>query len=117
MGMWNRRKIFNWLGKYLMTTAIATVGAVFCGFFPKTITGWLIILVFGVPIWFIGEWMGGKITDERISKSIDPSKRAVSPARLFYLLFAMLIYLGGLLLVWGIFEELIRKHFYVLKLF
>jgi len=108
------RGIFACFGKYLIATAIVAVLIMFNGFFPKTITGWVIIFVFGVPIWFAGEWMGSKITDERISKSIDPFKSTVSPARLSYLLLVMLIFLGGLLLIWGIFEEFIRRHFYVL---
>lgn len=111
MDMWDRREIFSWFGKYLMATAMVAVVIMVYGFIPKTVTGWVIIFLFGLPIRLATGWMGRKILNERISKSIDPSKRTVSPARLSYLLFAMLICLGVALLIWGIFEESITKHF------
>jgi|GEM_PF-3528438 len=108
------KNIFRFTGGYLFATIIIIVFILLNGFIPKTLTGWILIIVFGFPIWLLGEWAGSKITGERVSKSISSSKKAVSLARLLYLLLVMLIFLLIGFLMWKYMGTLFKEHFRVI---
>ncbi len=110
----NMRKILRWFSGYLFASFLVVMLIMLMGFIPKTTTGWIIVFVFGLPSWVLGEWVGSKITNEKISKAIDPSEKIVSSARLFYLLVTLLLFLGGSFLIWMLTGTFLRQHFHVL---
>jgi hypothetical protein len=50
-------------------------------YYPKTLIGWVLLIVFGIPIYLAGEWFYGKLYSQKISDKI--SKKKFSLARIF----------------------------------
>jgi hypothetical protein len=85
-------KIIRILSSYLLINLFA-VGMLILitGIWPITATGWITLLLFGFPIWLIGEYIGSKFMNDKISKAIDPSEKSISFFRMGYALVVMLI--------------------------
>ena len=108
------RKILRWFGGYLFASFLVVVLIMLMGFIPKTTTGWITAFVFGLPSWVLGEWVGSKITNEKVSKALDSSEKPVSSARLFYSLATLLMFLGGSFLIWMLIGTFLKQHFRIL---
>jgi len=62
--------------------------ALLSGVWPKSITGWVIVFILGLPIMILGEFIGEKLFSEKISQSIDKDKKdkIISIQRMAYAL-------------------------------
>ena len=70
---------------------------------PKTVLGWLLVILFGPPLWFLGEglfqWVGEIIPDDTV-------------ATVAYGVVALLLMVGGYLLFSMLLRDYLRPHFY-----
>ncbi len=105
-------RIVRFTGGYLLLN-VFTVGCLmlFYGVRPTTATGWIILFVFALPLWLLGEWIGEKLTSKRVSKVIDDSERQVSILRMMYLLVVMIVCLAVLLGLWTVLGDYLKPHF------
>ena len=62
--------------------------SLFSGVWPKSITGWGIVFIFGLPTMMIGEFIGEKLFSDKINKAIDNDKKdkIISVRRMAYAL-------------------------------
>jgi hypothetical protein len=103
-------------GFFLYPGASLLIGVPFAllnGIWPKNITGWTIIAVFGFPALLLGEFLGEKLFSERISRAVDPGKRqkVISARRMTYaLLVGMAVSVLGFLL-WYLLRDYIGIYF------
>ena len=62
--------------------------ALFSGVWPKSITGWVIVFIFGLPTMLMGEYIGEKLFSDKINQAIDNGKidKIISARRMAYAL-------------------------------
>ncbi len=62
--------------------------ALLSGVWPKSITGWVIVFIFGLPTMILGEFIGEKLFSDKISQKIDNDKKdkIISIRRMAYAL-------------------------------
>lgn len=62
--------------------------ALLSGVWPKSITGWLIVFIFGLPTMLLGEFIGEKLFSDKINQAIDKDKKdkIISIRRMAYAL-------------------------------
>lgn len=62
--------------------------ALLSGIWPKNITGWVIILIFGLPTMILGEFIGENFFSDKISPAIDKDRKdnLISTRRMAYAL-------------------------------
>ena len=58
-----------------VTLLIGVPFALVNGIWPRTSTGWILLLVLTAPVMVIGEFIGEKLFDDRISDTIDPKRK------------------------------------------
>lgn len=49
--------------------------ALLSGVWPKSITGWVIVFIFGLPTMILGEFIGEKLFSDKISQTIDKDNK------------------------------------------
>jgi uncharacterized membrane protein len=78
------------------------------GIWPKSITGWLIVFIFGLPTIILGEYIGEKLFSDKISQTIDKKNREkiISIRRMAYALIIGIVATAVTIVV----GYLTRKH-------
>ena len=101
---------FLYLGASLL---IGVPFALFNGTWPKNITGWIIIAIFGFPTLLLGEFLGEKLFSERISRALDPDKRQkiISARRMTYVLVVAVAVSALAFLLWYLLRDYIGIYF------
>ena len=64
---------------------------------PRTILGWVLLFVIGIPTWFLLEWLGGRIVGAQFFSRMGRAARialAVPVLVLFLIIAAYIIHLG-----------------------
>jgi hypothetical protein len=87
-------KLIKGFSIYLAASLLIGVPfALLNGIWPRNITGWIIICLFGFPTIILGEFLGEKLFSERISSTLDPTKRdkVFSARRMAYALVISMI--------------------------
>jgi uncharacterized membrane protein len=53
---------------------------------PKSLAGWLALYVFALPIYFVGEWIGSVLFENRFAKRLEDetAEQSVSIYRIVY---------------------------------
>jgi len=78
-------------------------------YYPIDLTGWLILIIVGIPICLCLKWIGDVILSEKVSLKI--SDKNFSGKRI---IFSLLIFvsIGGILFfLWFIFRSFVGQHF------
>ena len=93
---------------FLYLAASVFIGVPFAllsGIWPKNMTGWIIVLIFGFPSLLLGEFVGEKLFNKRMGCGPEPTKRdkVISARRMAYALVigvavTVLVFLLGYLL-------------------
>jgi amino acid transporter len=110
----NSKKIIRGILIYIAVTFLFGVpAALISGIWPKTVTGWILIIILAVPVMVIGSFIGEKLFSDKISDTIDPKRKnkQISPRRMYYQLLIGVIYVVLLLLVIHEFGDKIKTHF------
>jgi hypothetical protein len=83
------------------------------GIWPKNITGWIIIAIFGFPTLLLGEFLGEKLFSERISHALDPDKeqKVISARRITYALVVVVVVSTLGFLLWYLLCDYIGIYF------
>jgi len=74
---------------YLVASVFIGVSfALLSGIWPKSITGWVIILIFGLPTMILGEFIGEKLFSDEINHAMDKDRKdnLISARRMAYAL-------------------------------
>lgn len=94
--------------------------ALLSGVWPKNITGWVLIFIFGLPSLILGEFIGEKLYSDKISQKIDKEYKdqIISIKRMGYALvvsfvIGVIIILIGFLLRVSVGDQFIKDHFNV----
>ncbi len=103
-------------GFFLYLGASLVIGVPFAllnGIWPKNITGWIIIAVFGLPSLLLGEFLGEKLFSERMSRAVDPGKtqKVISPRRMIYAFVVALAVSALGFLLWYLLRDYIGIYF------
>lgn len=113
-------KIMKFIALYLICSLIGAGALIIYSFpmYPKTLAGWVSLLVLGLPIILMGEGIGGLITSNRISRSIEPetTDKKFSIKRMVYLFISfaiifLIVILVGNKLESGFIGEFVTKNF------
>ena len=85
------------------------------GIWPKNITGWIIVVVFGVPILILGEFVGETLFSQRIGRALDPAKidKLLSARRIAYALVIGIAVTALILLLGYLFRSHVGKYFII----
>ncbi len=107
-----QRAWIRYIGAYLAANVVA-VGMLmlFTGAFPKTRTGWALLLIFGFPLWLLGEAIGEKLLSKRVSNAVDPSPKPVSGFRMLYALLIMLCSIAVITVTYHVYKDFWHRHF------
>jgi hypothetical protein len=111
----NSKKIIRAIRVYIAVTFLFGVpAALISGIWPKTVTGWILIIIFAVPVMVVGGFIGEKLFSNKISVTLDPNRKSkqISPRLMAYSLLIGVIYIFLLLLVMHEFGDKIKTHFY-----
>lgn len=76
---------------------------------PIDLTGWFLLIFIGIPVSVLLEWLGGYIFSHDTGSKISSEKFSIR--RLIVALFAFLLVVGTMALIWLIFGSFIRQHF------
>ena len=76
---------------------------------PSSLTGWVILVVVGLPLYVLLEGLGEVVFSEKVGKSI--SDKAFSGARILYSVAVMLTFYGLVYLIWQVVSVYIRPYF------
>ena len=106
-------------GFFLYLGASLLIGVPFAllnGIWPKDITGWIIIAIFGFPTLLLGEFLGEKLFSERISRALDPDKRQkiISARRMTYVLVVAVAVSALGFLLWYLLRDYIGIYFTII---
>jgi hypothetical protein len=105
----NKQNYFQIFFVYLAASLFIGIPfALLSGVWPKSITGWILIFIFGFPTLILGEFIGEKLFSDKISLKIDKDKkdRLISIRRTAYALIIGIITTLFITLI-GFF---LRKH-------
>ena len=64
---------------------------------PRGVLGWVLLLVIGIPTWFLFEWLGGRILEAQFFSRMGRAARialAIPVLSLFLIIAAYIIHLG-----------------------
>jgi hypothetical protein len=109
------RRILKGVGFTIGVVAMFVVILVFTfGVIPKTILGWVLLLVVGMPLAFLVEYISEVVMSDRISRKLDPAgpSNPVSLPRIAYALAVLIV--GSLLVVLFVWfaGEWLSRHFW-----
>jgi hypothetical protein len=107
-------KLIKGFSLYLAASlCIGVPFALLSGIWPKNITGWIIIALFGFPALLLGEFLGEKLFSGRISRAVDPGKmqKVISVRRMTYALLVGLAVSALGLLLWYSLRDYISIYF------
>jgi len=76
---------------------------------PSPLTGWVILVVVGIPLYILLKGLGEVFFSEKVGKSI--SDKGFSGVRILSGVVVMLAFYGTTYLVWQIISVYIRLHF------
>lgn len=87
--------------------------ALLSGVWPKSITGWVIVLIFGLPAMILGEFIGEKLFSDKVSQTIDKDKKdkIISIRRMAYALIIGIITTVVILLLGYFLQSHVGAHF------
>ncbi len=104
-------RVFRFIGCYLLLNLLAIAFLVIVyGIWPRTLIGWCVMAVVGLPMLAIAEWVGDRVVGGRVSRWVDPSPRRVSMKRMSYLLLVILVFTGLWLTVWTAVRSWVEPH-------
>jgi hypothetical protein len=110
----------GWIKIFLMYFALAIVIGVplslLNGFWPKNITGWVIIVLLGFPLLLFCEYLGEKLFSMKISIALDTSRKdkIISLRRMAYAMIVYIILIIIITLFVYFFRENIGNYFVVI---
>ena len=83
------------------------------GVWPKNLTGWIIVIVFGLPTLILGELLGELLFSKKIGHTIDPGKadKLISSRRVTYALVVGIAVTALILLLGHLFRSYEGKYF------
>lgn len=85
--------------------------ALLSGVWPKSITGWVIIFLFGLPTMLLGEFLGEKLFSEKISQKIDKKDKIISIRRMAYALIIGIVTTAVIVLLGYLLRRHVSAHF------
>ena len=87
--------------------------SLFNGVWPKTIIGWVLVFIFGLPTLILGELIGEKLFNNKISQKIDQAKKdkIIAIRRMAYALIIGIITTAIITLLGYFFRQQIGAHF------
>lgn len=87
--------------------------ALLSGLWPKSITGWLIVFIFGLPTIIFGELIGEKLFSDKVSQKIDRDKKdkIISIRRMAYALIIGIITTVVIVLLGYFLRRHVGDHF------
>jgi len=88
--------------------------ALISGIWPKTVIGWILIVLFAIPVMITGSFIGEMLFSKKISDTLDPGGKAkkVSPTRMAYAVLIGITYIVLIQLIMHAFGGKIGAHFY-----
>ncbi len=88
--------------------------ALISGIWPKTALGWILIVIFAIPVMFVGGFVGEILFSDKVSDALDPRRKTkkISLVRMAYAALIGMAYIGLIQLIMKIFGDKIRPHFY-----
>ncbi|GBE39404.1 hypothetical protein BMS3Bbin08_02026 [bacterium BMS3Bbin08] len=111
----NSKQIISSILKHIAIAVFLGVPVAFIsGIWPKTLIGWILIIIFAVPVLLVGEFIGEKLFSDKISDTIDPNRKnkQISPGRMSYQLLIGVLYVVLLILAMHKFGDSLKTHFY-----
>jgi len=87
--------------------------ALLSGVWPKNITGWVIVIIFGLPTMILGEFIGEKLFSDKISQTIDKDKKdkIISIRRMAYALIIGILTTAVIVLLGNLLRRHVGAHF------
>ena len=86
--------------------------ALLSGVWPKSITGWFIVFIFGLPTILLGEFLGEKLFSDKISQAIDKEKKEkiISSRRMAYALIIGILTTAVIILLSYLLRDYVGNH-------
>lgn len=83
------------------------------GIWPKSITGWIIVIIFALPTMLLGELLGEKLFSNKISQGIDKNRKdkIISVRRIGYALIMGIITTAAIVLFGYLLRDSVGAHF------